>query len=245
MGADPDPEMNVEDLLALPVDWEATGDAEHPYRCAIGGTQYALRVNDFPAEPLYSVLADGTVLGDIEDWPSTWRRPAMPANLRRVADSEMRRIAARDGRDPVDLARIAQWTQQLCVLAASDVADVVAALGIPGAVEHQTSGSAVVTPSPLGTLRVSIGKTGGAFSDIEVVLAASAATRRDFDVRFGAGHPVPAVYPGRPPEIAYRITSPDTRQSVTLFGRFVSAQDEAVVLSVLLRRDNAPTSGHR
>ena len=67
--------MNVENLLGLPLHWDATGDGEHPYRCEVDGTQYVVRINDFPAEPLYSVMAGGRVLGNIDDWPPGWQRP--------------------------------------------------------------------------------------------------------------------------------------------------------------------------
>jgi hypothetical protein len=68
----------LEVLLARNIKWNATGDAEHPYRCDIDGAHYVVRVNDFPAEPLYSIVADGVTLGDIDDWPLTWRRPDRP-----------------------------------------------------------------------------------------------------------------------------------------------------------------------
>jgi hypothetical protein len=56
--------------------WEATGDGELPYRAEIGGRTFTLRVNDFPAEPLYTLLVDGHEVEDLEDWPSAWVRPA-------------------------------------------------------------------------------------------------------------------------------------------------------------------------
>jgi hypothetical protein len=34
-----------------------------------------IRVNDFPAEPLYTLLVDGEEVEDLEDWPEAWTRP--------------------------------------------------------------------------------------------------------------------------------------------------------------------------
>lgn len=58
-----------------PVRWQATGDGEHPYRAAVGPERWVLRVNDFPAEPLYTLIVDGAERLDLEDWPPAWRRP--------------------------------------------------------------------------------------------------------------------------------------------------------------------------
>ncbi len=56
--------------------WERTSEGEFHYRARIEGTTLTIRVNDFPAEPLYTLLADGKVVEDLEDWPLTWVRPA-------------------------------------------------------------------------------------------------------------------------------------------------------------------------
>ena len=65
-------------LRASPVVWEATGDGERPYRARVRGTTLTLRVNDFPAAPLYTLLVDGQEVDDLEEWPASWARPARP-----------------------------------------------------------------------------------------------------------------------------------------------------------------------
>ncbi|WP_156751607.1 hypothetical protein [Mycobacterium sp. 1245111.1] len=225
------------------IGWEATGDGEFPYRCDVAGVRYSLRVNDFPAEPLYSLMADGVVLADLDDWPSAWLRPAMPARLRRVADREIRRLAERGGRRVVDLDRIVEWAARLCTISESSVTGVVDALGIPGSVEHRSTGSAVVEPPPLGTLRISIGKTWGLFSDLEVQLAVSTARKHDLDARFGEAARLPSVHPDRPIQFAYRVARPDAPHSVTVFARFGPSPQSALLSSVLLRRETPPHGG--
>jgi hypothetical protein len=67
-----------ETLHAMPLVWEHTGDGEVPYRTTIGERVLTVRVNDFPAEPLYTLLVDGDEVEHLEDWPEAWQKPATP-----------------------------------------------------------------------------------------------------------------------------------------------------------------------
>jgi hypothetical protein len=58
-------------LVEAAVQWAATGDGELPY--AFEG--WTVRVNDFPAEPLYTLRHGGADVADLEDWPQSWVRP--------------------------------------------------------------------------------------------------------------------------------------------------------------------------
>lgn len=64
---------------ATAIAWEATGDAEFPYRAEIAGRSFTIRVNDFPAEPLYTLMIDNQEVEDLEDWPAAWVRPGRSA----------------------------------------------------------------------------------------------------------------------------------------------------------------------
>ena len=66
------------DLRTLPLFWQPTGDARFPYAAHARNRRYVLRLNDFPAEPLYTLMLDGEALLDFDDWPSAWVRPASP-----------------------------------------------------------------------------------------------------------------------------------------------------------------------
>jgi hypothetical protein len=55
--------------------WESTGDGEFPYRAEVKGHTFTIRINDFPAEPLYTLLIDAQEIEYLEDWPSAWVRP--------------------------------------------------------------------------------------------------------------------------------------------------------------------------
>lgn len=65
----------AEKLHAAPLVWEPTGDGEFPYRTKVGEQVLTIRVNDFPAEPLYSVLVGGEAIEDLDDWPAAWKKP--------------------------------------------------------------------------------------------------------------------------------------------------------------------------
>ncbi len=69
------------DLTSVAVVWSHTGDGEFPYEADVHGRRFTIRVNDFPAEPLYTLIADGRELLDLEDWPSRWVRPETPRHL--------------------------------------------------------------------------------------------------------------------------------------------------------------------
>jgi hypothetical protein len=68
-------------LTKLPIVWKHTGDAEFPYTAEAEGRRFTIRINDFPAEPLYTLLADSEELTDLEDWPPAWVMPAPPQAL--------------------------------------------------------------------------------------------------------------------------------------------------------------------
>lgn len=61
---------------AREITWRATKSAEVPYEAEVDGQRWAVRVNDFPAEPLYTLLVDGARVLDLEDWPRAWHRPS-------------------------------------------------------------------------------------------------------------------------------------------------------------------------
>ena len=63
----------------MPLVWEHTGDGEVPYRTRVGERILTIRVNDFPAEPLYTLFVDGEEVEELEDWPVAWLKPGMGA----------------------------------------------------------------------------------------------------------------------------------------------------------------------
>lgn len=62
----------VKDYLGMNVVWRKNADPEYPFAAIIDGEQCLIRLNDFPEEHLYTLLADGVVVADFDDWPVTW-----------------------------------------------------------------------------------------------------------------------------------------------------------------------------
>lgn len=71
----------LERLHAQDLVWQHTGDGVIPYTTKLGERVLTVRVNDFPAEPLYTLLVDGEAVEDLDDWPGAWTMPAPPQAL--------------------------------------------------------------------------------------------------------------------------------------------------------------------
>ncbi len=65
---------DLQACLNTEVDWRESGNPERPWRAAVGRMQWELQVNDFPDEPLYTLLVGNTAIGDFDDWPPLWTR---------------------------------------------------------------------------------------------------------------------------------------------------------------------------
>jgi len=63
--------MKINDYLSRSIKWKATGDAEFPYTTTIEGQSVRIRLNDFPAESLYTLLVAGAEF-DFDAWPAAW-----------------------------------------------------------------------------------------------------------------------------------------------------------------------------
>jgi hypothetical protein len=68
--------MRFAALLDTAVTWEKTPEVDHPYRARVGKALWRIRLNDFPEMALYTLLVDDEEVGDVEEWPPAWKRPA-------------------------------------------------------------------------------------------------------------------------------------------------------------------------
>lgn len=44
------------------------------FRTNVGGADAWIRMNDFPDEPLYTLIVSGTEVIHFNDWPAKWRK---------------------------------------------------------------------------------------------------------------------------------------------------------------------------
>lgn len=81
------------------VSWSITGHALYPYEAWIEGQQWRLRLGDFPAEPLYTLLIDGKEAATLDDWPAKWKKTPADSLPRYyiVNDRPVRFIPTGDG----------------------------------------------------------------------------------------------------------------------------------------------------
>jgi len=71
---------DAQDLMRESIVWEKSPDPEHPFVAQHNGRKCLLRLNDFPADHLYTLIVDGEEIVDFDDWPKQWvqiqRQPA-------------------------------------------------------------------------------------------------------------------------------------------------------------------------
>jgi hypothetical protein len=210
--------------------WEHTGDGELPYRAKVDGVELLVRVNDFPAEPLYSLLVNGQLECDLEDWPGRWVRPGVPADLLRRAAA----VQARRGR--VDAIVASAWASALCALPRGRAADAVSALNLDGTLAEDI-GYQVLDPPPPGTSRLEIAEDHQDVFTVRAQLTAPEPSRSDLDAMLGPGANVPRVHFDQPYPVCYRVAVAGAPYSCDVFAYFADPPDgQATPQSLLFRR---------
>lgn len=56
------------------VTWLKGPDPEYIYVAEVDGRRWVIRLGDFPAEPLYTLIVEGDEALSFDDWPPAWRR---------------------------------------------------------------------------------------------------------------------------------------------------------------------------
>ena len=59
-----------------PIIWHKTNDPEYPYETTQESQKLTIRLNDFPEEHLYTLLAGAEPIVSFDDWPALWIREA-------------------------------------------------------------------------------------------------------------------------------------------------------------------------
>lgn len=66
--------VTTQNYLAEKVVWQTTDDPFYPYATEIDGARVCVRVNDFPEQPLYTLIVNDVEVTNFDDWPSHWER---------------------------------------------------------------------------------------------------------------------------------------------------------------------------
>ena len=65
--------------LWRPVAWRtASGAGYIIFEASVGQHRWTVRLNNFPDEPLHTLLIDGDEIVHFNGWPWFWRQPALP-----------------------------------------------------------------------------------------------------------------------------------------------------------------------
>lgn len=65
--------------IQRPVPWTTGSGKVGICFCAdVDGATWKIRLNDFPDEPLYTLILGDQEVIHFDDWPSFWTRPALP-----------------------------------------------------------------------------------------------------------------------------------------------------------------------
>jgi hypothetical protein len=68
--------VEAKSYLTAPIEWSLGDDPEYPYEAKYEGHKLVVRLNDFPEEELYALIADGEEITNFDDWPDSWTRPS-------------------------------------------------------------------------------------------------------------------------------------------------------------------------
>ena len=67
--------------LKRPIPWAPADKADRApenwivFKATVDGARWTIRMNDFPAEPLYTLLINGEQIIHFNDWPAFWKKP--------------------------------------------------------------------------------------------------------------------------------------------------------------------------
>jgi hypothetical protein len=87
--------MKNRNYLNEEIAWNSTDNPEHPYRAFHEGKELFIRLNDFPAEQLYTLIADGREITNFDDWAAAWSRAPKPAEKRMARSTSAAKSAAK------------------------------------------------------------------------------------------------------------------------------------------------------
>jgi hypothetical protein len=66
--------MTIEQLLKKKIDWEKTQESEYIFSATVEGKELFLRLNDFPEEPLCTIIINGNKT-NLDDLGKGWTLP--------------------------------------------------------------------------------------------------------------------------------------------------------------------------
>ncbi len=66
--------MTLETLITRPIDWKPSSESRYLFYTVMDGERFELRLNDFPEEPLCTLIGQGRGI-DLEEFGEHWTMP--------------------------------------------------------------------------------------------------------------------------------------------------------------------------
>jgi hypothetical protein len=93
-------DRNLAPRLDTEVIWNSTNDSDFPWSAQSGSETWRVRLNDFPDEYMYSLMAGDHLIGDFHDWPDAWHRPEGPGWIDPNRPAKLTIFTAQKGVNP-------------------------------------------------------------------------------------------------------------------------------------------------
>jgi hypothetical protein len=68
-------EDNNTKYLLIPIIWKHGINAEYPFIAFVDGETWAIRINDFPENSMYTLIVAEDEVLSFDDWPIAWKMP--------------------------------------------------------------------------------------------------------------------------------------------------------------------------
>ena len=86
--------MKIKDFLSQMIIWNKASDPEFPYKAVHNDVDLTIRLNNFPAESLYTLVV-GNSSTDFDDWPKLWKKSATNPSKAKLKKHVMSSISSR------------------------------------------------------------------------------------------------------------------------------------------------------
>lgn len=67
--------FDKDELIKEKIKWDFTKNGIYPYFFKKNNMELKIRVNEFPAEPAYTLIVNNKEITDLETWPKNWEKP--------------------------------------------------------------------------------------------------------------------------------------------------------------------------
>ena len=82
--------ISMQHILSCSMSWRRQANG-YDLESEVDGHSLVAEIGDFPDEPLYRIIMDGQLIGEIDDWPACWKQAPVETVVMTGAEREARR----------------------------------------------------------------------------------------------------------------------------------------------------------